>query len=112
MHKFQYRAPRFAVDLPVRFNIQNSTLTGRCREISKEGMRLELRHPLPSDACGTVFLSYQDRVIELGARVAYTGATHGGLVFLYESERERSAVAQLVGSLANTQSRPGPVLLY
>ena len=43
MQKFDYRYPRFAVDLPVRFTTQGSTLTGRCKDISHEGMRLELR---------------------------------------------------------------------
>jgi hypothetical protein len=111
MHKFEYRAPRFSVDLPVRLTLQNSTLAGRCREISKEGMRLDLPQPLPADACGTVAMSYHEETLELNVRVAHTGTVQKGLEFLYSSEKERNAVARLIASLAEGQNRPGPVLL-
>jgi hypothetical protein len=99
MQKFDYRSPRFSVDIPVQLTIGKATLTVRCRDISKEGMRLELPQPLPSDACGTVSMSYQNRTLELNVRVAHAGATQGGMEFLYTSEGERDAVAQLLASL-------------
>ncbi len=111
MQKFEYRAPRFAVDLTVQFTTQNSTLIARCREISKNGMTLEIQEPLPLNSFGTVSVNYQDRTIELRARVAHAGANHGGLEFIYESEAERNEVAHFVASLAAPQNRPGPVLL-
>lgn len=103
MQKFEYRSPRFSVDLPIRISLENSTLSGRCTEISKEGMRVELEQPLPSGVCGKVFLSYQDANFELNVRVAYAGATHSGLQFICELEQEREEVAELVESLASTQ---------
>lgn len=106
MQKFEYRSPRFAVDLPVQFAGEQSTLPGRCRDISRDGMRLELREPLPPDACGTVHLSYGDCPFELSVRVAHTGATHDGVEFVYKSEHEREAVARLVAALATAASRP------
>jgi hypothetical protein len=111
MQKFEYRTPRFSVDLPVRFTVEDTTLIGRCTEISQDGMRLELRHPLPADACGVVRMSYQEWNLELNVRVAHVGATHGGLEFIYESDRERIAVARLIASLAAAQNRPGPMLV-
>ena len=46
MQKFEYRAPRYQVDLPVSLTLPSSTLQGRCREISKEGMKAELPEPV------------------------------------------------------------------
>ena len=103
MQKFEYRVPRFAVDMPISFILESSLLNGRCVEISKEGMRVELEQPLPSGVCGKVFLSYQDANFELNVRVAYAGATHSGLQFICELEQERDEVAELVESLASTQ---------
>jgi hypothetical protein len=110
MQKFEYRSPRFAVDLPIQFAVEKSTLPGRCKDISHEGMRLELRHPLPADACGTVFLTFGDRPLELSVRVAHTGTTHDGVEFVYKSDHERAAVARLIASLATT-ARPRLVLV-
>ena len=110
MQKFEYRSPRFSVDLPVQLAVEQSTLPGRCRDISKDGMRLELRHPLPADACGTVFLTFGDRPLELSVRVAHTGTTHDGVEFVYKSDHERAAVARLIASLATT-ARPRLVLV-
>jgi hypothetical protein len=116
MQKFEYRTPRFSVDLPVRFTVEKLTekltLTGRCKEISQEGMTFEVRQPLTPGTSGVVSIGYQDRIIEIQARVAHVTEVQSGLEFLYESEAERSTVAQLVASLASSQNRQGPVLLH
>ncbi len=70
-----------------------------------------MRHPLPADAYGTVFLSYGDRPIELSVRVTHAGATHDGVEFVYKSDRERDAIAHLVASLAASAGRPRLVLV-
>lgn len=107
MQKFEYRTPRFSVDFPVRFTIQNSTLMGRCREISREGMRLEFLEPLPPHSFGTVSLDYQNCSLELNVRVAHAGVAHDGLEFIYETDTERDAVEHLVASLAAIQYQTG-----
>jgi PilZ domain len=104
MQRFEFRHPRFSVDLPVQFSIANEMLAGRCTEISTNGMRLELRHDVEPGCCGTVFLHYQNRTIKLNARVAYTASAQSGLEFLCDSTVERDAVAHLVASL--TAPRP------
>ena len=73
MQKFDYRSPRYAVDLPVEFTAERMTLKGRCRDISKEGMKLEFAEPLPPNASGIVTVSYQDRTLEFNVlRVSET----------------------------------------
>ena len=112
MQKFEYRTPRFSVDLPVQFTVEKSMVIGRCREISQEGMTFEARQPFTPGSSGVVSINYQDRTVEIHARVAHIAETHSGLEFLCESEMEKSAVAQLVASLASSQNRQGPVLLH
>jgi hypothetical protein len=111
MHRFEYRGPRFSVDVPVQFFAQNATLEARCTEISKEGMRLEVGEPLRSNSPGTVSLSHQGRSLQFSVRVVHVGARSCGLEFVYGSEAEQFAVAHLVESLAQGQHRPGPILL-
>jgi hypothetical protein len=105
MQRFDYRSPRYPVDLPVRLTADNSTRLGRCRDISREGMRLELCQPLPPDACGTVSMTFQNQTLELNVRVAHAGATQDGMKFIYTSDSERNAVARLVASLTAPQDR-------
>jgi hypothetical protein len=106
MHKFEYRAPRFNVDLAIKLNVQNSTLRGRCRNISEKGMKLELCEPLPADTRGTIQMTYLDQPIEVDIRVAHTGSTYGGVEFVYKSESERVAVMRLVASSVSHAKRP------
>jgi hypothetical protein len=111
MQKFEYRTPRYIVDLPVLFRLQNTSLPGRCREISKEGMKIELQHPVAAETCGTVSLSYKDLALNLRVCVTHTEAESKGLKFLFESEKDRGAVERLVALLSGSTGPPGPVLV-
>ncbi|HUH63279.1 MAG TPA: PilZ domain-containing protein [Terracidiphilus sp.] len=111
MQKFEYRTPRYLVDLPVLFRLQDANLPGRCKEISKEGMRIELQHPVAADACGTVSFSYKDLSLDLRVCVTHTGAEFNGLKFLFESDKDRSAVEHLVTLLAGSSGHSGPMLV-
>ncbi|HEX4320633.1 MAG TPA: PilZ domain-containing protein [Acidobacteriaceae bacterium] len=112
MQKFEYRTPRFSVDLPVKFIAENTVLTGRSRDIGKEGMTLDLAEAVQPGAVGTVSVSHQGRTVEVRARVAHVDGTHTGVEFLPDSEADRAALAQLVASLATVPPRSGPVLLH
>lgn len=111
MHRFKYRAPRYRVDIPVRLTLAETTIPGRCREISREGMRLEVYQPLPADYSGTVFLGYQDFQLEIGVQMAHLGPMQDGLRFVFDSEQQRHAVAHLVTLLAEHPQQPGLVLV-
>lgn len=111
MRKFDYRAPRFAVDLPVRITVDESMQQGLCKEISTEGMKLELREPLAPGSTGTIRLSYQDVFLDVRVRVAHSGPTFDGVRFVYESEDQRDELSRLVARLAGARQRLGPVLV-
>jgi hypothetical protein len=100
LQKFDYRSPRFAVDLPARLTTPNATLIGRCVDIGNEGLRLELDQSLPPDACGTLSLFCRDRILEVRVRVAQAGASQGRMEFIYTCQSERSVVQDLLASLA------------
>jgi PilZ domain len=111
MRKFDYRTPRFAIDLPVRLTLLESTLFGRCTEISTEGMRLEVSEPLSVDAGGAVHVTFQNVSLDLPVRVAHCGAGCEGVQFVYGSDEERDEVIRFIALLAAAPHRPGPVLL-
>jgi hypothetical protein len=111
MQKFQYRSPRFAVDFPIQLTVEQSILHGRCREVSKEGMRVELRQSLSPGVYGTVSLNHQNRSLEICIRVAHTGTGYDGLEFVYKTDQERVAVAEWVASLAALPRKPRLILL-
>jgi hypothetical protein len=100
MQKFDYRTPRFAVDFPVQLKIQDALHFARCRDISEDGMRLELREPFPPRSCGEVFFSYKNLSLDLRVRVTHAGDTYDGLKFIHLSEEERTKIFHLMSRLA------------
>lgn len=114
MRKFSYRTPRYAVDFPVQLTLGEAVIAGRCKEISTEGVQLELRQPLPRDFSGVVLLAWQEVHLELQVRVAHSGSRQDALRFVFESEKERMAVEDLVARLADPAAAgdpPGLVLV-
>jgi PilZ domain len=111
MRKFNYRVPRFPVDLPVRLTFNTSIQVGRCTEISTEGMKMEVHEPLSPDSSGTVHLNYQGITLDVAVRVAHSSSSHEGLRFVFESDEQRDEVTRLVEILAAPPHRQGPVPL-
>jgi hypothetical protein len=108
MHKFQYRSPRYQVNLPVRLDFGDATFSGRCREISQEGMCLELPRALGAHHQGTVSFRYGAASIEIGVRVVRAGTCGGGLEFVFQSDRERGEIAKLLELVAAGTEEAGP----
>ncbi len=105
MHRFEYRNPRFAVDLPAQFCVLDELLAGRCTDIGIKGMRLDLPHNVVSGCKGTVVLHYQNQTIDLKVVVARVGAMYCGLEFVCDSHTAQSSVAHLVAKLTAPHCR-------
>jgi hypothetical protein len=105
MQRFEYRYPRFSVDLPAQFSTASQTLAARCMDISATGVRLNLPQASLTGDSGTVSLRYHNQTIVLKARVAHGGLEQSGLEFLYSSTAERNRVADFVASLESPHSR-------
>ncbi len=110
MRKFDYRVPRFVVNLPVRLTLADSTLFGRCVEISTEGMKLSLPEPLSVDAPGAGRVGFENVSLDLPVRIAHCGAGWDGVQFVYGSDAERDEVIGFIAIIAGVP-RPGPILL-
>lgn len=112
MQKFSYRNPRYAVDIPVVLESGSARCQGQCREISKEGMRIELEGDLPGDFSGTAVLSYQKISVRVGVGIVLSSAPEYRLKFIFSGESERTAIERLVTVLAERAgSHGGPVLV-
>jgi PilZ domain len=110
MQRFRYRGARFPVDVFVDFIVKDTTIAGRCTEISKEGMKLELRQPVARDSSGRISMRFQGRKLEFSVRVVHSDLTNCGVEFL-TSESDQIAVAQLVELLVVPRNRRGPILM-
>ncbi len=111
MQKFEYRTPRYKVDLPVLLILADSRITGRCREISKEGMSVEFPEPLATDSAGTVSIRYRNLALELHVEVAHSGTRTDGLKFVFATDQDRADVERLVALVAGSTGQRGPVLV-
>jgi PilZ domain len=111
MHRFEYRGPRYSVDLPVELTTPDATLAARCTEISKEGLKLELAEAVPCGSVGIVFVCYQGRPMRFRVRSIHTGGRYCGWEFLYNSDAEQDAVAGLVDAIAVPNTRRRPMLI-
>ena len=111
MQKFEYRTPRYTVDLPVVFKLEKSIVAGRCREIGKEGMKVAFQEPVSAGASGTICIAYKELSLELPASIAHAEADSKGLKFLFESDKDRIAVERLVMLLSGTAGPTGPTLV-
>jgi hypothetical protein len=111
MQKFEYRTPRYQVDLPVLLQLKDTSVRGRCIEIGKEGMKVELESPVPLKTSGTVTLSYLEVSLELSVTVAHAGTEFSGLQFNFASEKDRAALENLVALLSRASGQAKPVLV-
>lgn len=111
MQKFDYRSPRFLVNFPVQLSVGNSTQLGRCKEISVDGMRLELCDPVVPNTVATLKMNYESLRIELSARVTHVISNSAGLKFVFDSDRQRKDVERLVTLLAVSATLQSPPLL-
>ena len=109
--KFAYRTPRYAVDLPVCFKVQDSLIPGRCREIGDGGMRLKLDQDVPPGTCGTLSIRFGDIAVDVSARVTHSESGLGGLKFQVESIADREAVAHLIAYFSDSRRQNRPMLV-
>lgn len=111
MRKFDYRSPRFCIDVPVTFMQGRSSQLGRCKEISEEGMKIELNEPFSLDSYMSAFLICEDLSLNLPVRVMHVGPDSSGVKFIYESRAQRERVSRVVASLTGQRFCSRPLLM-
>jgi hypothetical protein len=106
MQTFQYRNPRFQVNIPLDvYVVSGSHLRGRCVDISVEGMRAELEQQIPVGTTVRLELSVDGNSVTLAARLAYHEQKRCGLVFQFSSEHERSLMSKLLQAVQKSPGR-------
>lgn len=96
VHAFAYRAPRFALTLPVEFCVGAFPIPGHTRDLSEKGLLVRLSEPVVTGTVGRVRLRIDSCVIELAAEVAYAEFHEAGLRFQFASKAEQHFVETLV----------------
>lgn len=100
------------MNLPVRLTFDHGTMSGRCREISQEGMCLELEDALSANDQGTASIGYESVSLEVDVCVTHAEACGGGLKFVFQSDQQRMDMARLVAQVAaGSEQAAGPVLV-
>lgn len=112
MRKFDYRAPRYSVELPVRLTVDDAIYIGRCTEISTEGIRLELDQPFETGITGVVRLSERGMTADIPVRVCYSNSDHVGLKFLYDSDEQHEEIIRLVNLCAGLRPHSSHVTAW
>lgn len=113
MQRFEYRSARFPADLPVLFILKDASVSGRCKEISSDGMKVEFLEPVAPNCCGTLRIGNNHSSLEVRARVARIGKESEcyGVKFLFASDTERKALERLVAIMASPIRQLGPALV-
>jgi PilZ domain len=98
MHKFSYRTPRFAVDIPVRLILPDFRSKVVCTEICIDGMRIEAPEPLTINALGAVFIRCDDGELQINVRVVRSNNIEQALEFIFTSRRDRTSLARMIAT--------------
>jgi hypothetical protein len=101
IRKFEYRPCRIATGFNVDFEVEGETLYGICRDVSDTGIRVKLDGSVVVGDSGLLTLRHPLGVIKLEANVAYIDQYHVGLVFVFETNRERAAALDYMSDVAN-----------
>jgi len=111
MRSFQYRAPRFPVDLPVHVTQGGSTQLARCREISVDGMKLDLSGTTFPFSCGFIQLGDGISSLKIPFRVRSRANDSIGVMFQNESSEQSDALCRLIASLSHRHASLSLVVL-
>lgn len=106
VHAFAYRAPRFALTLPLEFCVDDSWISGHTRDLSDQGLLVRLSQPVVTGTLGRVRLRIDSCFIELAAEVAYAELYEAGLKFKFASQAEQHFVETLVRIVSRNKPLP------
>jgi hypothetical protein len=101
IRKFEYRPCRIATGFNVDFEVEGETLYGLCRDVSDTGIRIKLDGSVAVGDSGLLTLRHPLGVLKLEASVAYIDQYHVGLVFVFETNRERANALDYMNVVAN-----------
>jgi hypothetical protein len=96
MQNHQPRAPRFDLNLPVRFFSTDGLATGHCVNVSATGMLVAFDRPVDFWLEGELDFFIEDRHFSIKARVVRTDIRDAGLLFHVDSDADKLTNEQLL----------------
>jgi hypothetical protein len=101
IRKFEYRPCRVATGFEVDFAVGNETLRGLCHDVSDTGIRVKLDGAVEVGESGLLTLRHSTGLLRLSAQVAYIDNLHVGLVFTFETPRDRTTATEYMAAITN-----------
>lgn len=101
IRKFEYRPCRVTTGFDVDFIVGNETYIGLCRDVSDTGIRVKLEGSVVVGDTGLLTLRHPMGMLKIDAQVAYIDKCYVGLIFEFETPRERTATAEYMAVIAN-----------
>jgi len=101
IRKFEYRPCRITTGFDIEFIVGDETFIGICRDVSDTGIRVKLEGSVVVGDSGLLTLRHPMGLFKIEAQVAYIDNAFVGLIFDFETQRERTATAEFMTALAN-----------
>lgn len=107
MQNYQNRAPRFDLNLPLRFFSSDGMMAGHCVNVSESGMLAIFDRPVEMWLEGDLSFFIEGRQFSIKARVARVNEGDTGLRFPIDSEEDKLTIQKLL-ALVEPQTSPPP----
>ena len=101
IRKFEYRPCRITTGFDVDFVVRDETYLGLCRDVSDTGIRVKLDGSVVVGDTGLLTLRHPVGTLKIEAQVAYIDNCYVGLIFDFETPRERVATSEYMTIIAN-----------
>jgi len=96
IRNFLYRLPRFDANCRMDFIHGDVVLLGICSNLSQSGLRGTFSEHVASGSEGLLTLYFEDRQVEVHARIDSRREEEVRVKFQFTTEKERSAMRELI----------------
>ncbi len=101
IRRFLYRFPRFQADCRMDFIYGDRVVLGTCSNLSESGLRGRFSGSVPLGSEGLLTLYHANQKVEVKARIDAADDEETRLRFQFRSDKERSAISDLLKLLAS-----------
>jgi len=102
LHKPESIAPRFGLELPIRFVSPEGLVNGHCIDVSETGIRVAFERPVDIWLEGELSFLIDYRRYSIHARVVRAGDGETGMWFRIHNDDDKLAIEKLL-ELAHSQ---------
>ncbi len=107
LHAYTYRVPRFSLQVPVEFLVEEASIPGFSVDFSETGLQVRLARPVTPGGLGRLRLRLDGCMIEIEAEAVHCQLLDVGFRFRFSSAAEEQFIRILVKVLSKSVSRSG-----